>query len=174
MSFEVKPSTSESDDEEFMDRVNFYLNSQDSAGQSNSALEGILKRTSSFNKSVKFEIDEAEREDARLDAERSRQELLSKIARLTDMLKEAENQISLERDKRKKKEKNLMKLAKELKKRNLQKEKDMDKMEEVSRSIVDETGVRYTFCTDNGMHRQIVGREEAIPRTSLGTGAKRA
>ena len=83
------------------------------------------------NKVVKFADVEAEKYDARRDKERSRQELLSKIARLTDTLNDNQNQIRTEREKRKKKEKSLLKLAKELKKRNLQKEKDEDRMEEV-------------------------------------------
>ena len=48
--------------------------------------------------------DEAEKQDAELDQERSRQELLSKIARLTDILNEAQQQVKAEKDKRKKKE----------------------------------------------------------------------
>ncbi len=83
------------------------------------------------NKMVKFAEDEAEKEDAQLDQERSRQELLSKIARLTDILNEAQQQVQAEKDKRKKKEKSLLKLAKELKKRNLVREKEEDRLEEV-------------------------------------------
>ena len=83
------------------------------------------------NKVVKFADDEAEKNDARRDKERSRQELLSKIARLTETLNDTQKQIQTEKDKRKKKEKSLLKLAKELKKRNLQKEKDEDRMGKV-------------------------------------------
>ena len=82
-------------------------------------------------KLVKFAEDEAEKQDAELDQERSRQELLSKIARLTDILSEAQQQVQAEKDKRKKKEKSLLKLAKELKKRNLVREKEEDRLEEV-------------------------------------------
>jgi len=83
------------------------------------------------NKIVKFAEVEAEKEDAQLDQERSRQELLSKIARLTDILNEAQHQVQAEKDKRKKKEKSLLKLAKELKKRNLVREKEEDRLEEL-------------------------------------------
>ena len=83
------------------------------------------------SKMVKFAEDEAEKQDAQLDQERSRQELLSKIARLTDILNEAQQQVQAEKDKRKKKEKSLLKLAKELKKRNLVREKEEDRLEEV-------------------------------------------
>jgi hypothetical protein len=80
---------------------------------------------------VKFADDEAEKRDARRDKDRSRQELLSKIARLTDQLKDVQSQVEVEKDKRKKKEKSLLKLAKELRKRNTQKGRDTDRMEEV-------------------------------------------
>ena len=83
------------------------------------------------NRVVKFADVEAEKHDAQRDQERSRQELLSKIARLTDTLKEAQEQIQFERDKRKKKEKSLLKLAKELKKRNLVKDQEEDRCAEV-------------------------------------------
>lgn len=82
-------------------------------------------------KVVKFAEDEAEKYDAQQDQERSRQELLSKIGRLTDILNEAQAQIKVEKDKRKKKEKSLVKLAKELKKRNLVREKEEDRIEEL-------------------------------------------
>jgi septal ring factor EnvC (AmiA/AmiB activator) len=85
------------------------------------------------NKVVKFAQDEAEKYDAQRDKERSRQELLSKIARLTDTLTDAQKQIQIEKDKRKKKEKSLLKLAKELKKRNVVREKEEDRLEEVCR-----------------------------------------
>jgi septal ring factor EnvC (AmiA/AmiB activator) len=84
-------------------------------------------------KVVKFAEDEAQKHDAERDQERSRQELLSKIARLTESFSEAQQQIKDEKDKRKKKEKSLLKLAKELKKRNLAREKDEDRLEEVCR-----------------------------------------
>ena len=84
-------------------------------------------------KVVKFAQDEAEKFDAQRDKERSRQELLSKIARLTATLTDAQKQIQTEKDKRKKKEKSLLKLAKELKKRNVVREKDEDRLEEVCR-----------------------------------------
>lgn len=82
-------------------------------------------------KVVKFAEDEAQKHDAERDQERSRQELLSKIARLTESFSEAQQQIKDEKDKRKKKEKSLLKLAKELKKRNLAREKDEDRLEEL-------------------------------------------
>ena len=121
----------DNEDEEFLERLNVYLNSKEPV--EGKAAEGILRRNSSFNnKTVKFAMDEAELEDEQLDNTRSRQDLLDKISRLNQMLKDAEEQISVEREKRKKKEKNLIKLAKELKKRNAQKEVDMARMEEVS------------------------------------------
>jgi hypothetical protein len=173
MSFEEEGGGSDtgSDDAEFMEKVNVYLNSRNSMNSSSTALEGILRRNSTFNsKVVKFEMDEEELEDAKLDADRSRQELLAKIARLTDLLKDAENQITMERDKRKKKEKNLMKLAKELKKRNQQKENDMDRLEEV-RTCGCFWRLKSTNITD--IASMIVGGEEEIFGTSLGSSTKR-
>ncbi len=83
------------------------------------------------NKVVKFVDDEEKKMDDQRDKDRSRLELLSKIARLTDLLAVAEKQLSMEKEKRKKKEKTLMKLAKELKRRMSQKDKDTDRLEEV-------------------------------------------
>jgi len=83
------------------------------------------------NKTVKFADVEAEKFDAQRDQERSRQELLVRIARLTETLKDAQQEIKMEKDKRKKKEKSLLKLAKELKKRNLLKEQNEDRFEEL-------------------------------------------
>lgn len=80
---------------------------------------------------VKFADDEADKFDAQLDKDRSREELLSKITRLTSNLNDLQKQVQFERDKRKKKEKSLLKLAKELKKRNVIKERDEDRFEEV-------------------------------------------
>lgn len=80
---------------------------------------------------VKFADDEADKFDAQLDKDRSREELLSKITRLTTHLNDLQKQVQFERDKRKKKEKSLLKLAKELKKRNLIKERDEDRFEEL-------------------------------------------
>ncbi|KAG7355067.1 hypothetical protein IV203_004423 [Nitzschia inconspicua] len=82
-------------------------------------------------KVVKFADDVAEEQDAKRDKERSRKELLARIARLTDMLKNAEKAAELEKEKRKKKEKNLLKLAKEMKKRNQKREGDLERMEEL-------------------------------------------
>ena len=126
---EEKRTTEDNEDDEFMDQVNVYLKSSSGTRESRAELEGLLARSPSINKVVKFAIDEDEKEDANV--ERSRQDLQDKINKLTEMLREAEQQISEEKDKRKKKEKNLMKLAKELKKRNTQREKDLEKMEEV-------------------------------------------
>jgi hypothetical protein len=86
-------------------------------------------------KVVKFADDVAEQRDARRDQERNRKELLSKIARLTDMLKDAEKAVDVEKEKRRKKEKNLLKLAKELKRRNQKRETDMERIEEVGGNI---------------------------------------
>lgn len=92
---------------------------------------GGVSEDDSKGKIVKFAEVEAEKADAQLDQERSRQQLLSKIARLTETLNEAQQQVQEEKDKRKKKEKSLLKLAKELKKRNLVREKEEDRLEEV-------------------------------------------
>ncbi len=132
-----------------------FLNRKDNAKMPQTKIDSLLgeeKKDDSFNNSfsisavdddgseandevktklVKFAEDEAEKQDAELDQERSRQELLSKIARLTDILNEAQQQVKAEKDKRKKKEKSLLKLAKELKKRNLVREKEEDRLEEV-------------------------------------------
>ena len=92
---------------------------------------GGISEDDSKGKIVKFAEVEAEKADAQLDQERSRQQLLSKIARLTETLSDAQQQVQEEKDKRKKKEKSLLKLAKELKKRNLVREKEEDRLEEV-------------------------------------------
>ena len=84
--------------------------------------------------------------DRLTDQQRSRVDLLSKIARLNDSLREAEKKLETEKDKRKKKEKSLMKLAKELKKRTSQKDKDADRLEEVRYCVVSRSqlyGMRY-------------------------------
>ncbi len=82
-------------------------------------------------KVVKFAVDVAEQEEADRDKGRSRKELLTKIARLTDMLKDAEKAAEVEKEKRKKKERNILKLAKELKKRNQKRDSDLERLEEV-------------------------------------------
>jgi hypothetical protein len=117
------------DDDDFMEQVNVYLNASEGSGSDDKALEGILKKSPSA-KTVKFAMDDA-MFDPHSDQAKSGQELLSKISRLTELLREADEQSTLERDRRKKKEKSLMKLAKELKKRISQQETDKDKMEEV-------------------------------------------
>ncbi len=118
------------DDDEFMANVNVYLNTREESPSNNKVLEGILRRSSSVRtKTVKFED---EFNDLQSDTSRSRQELLDQISRMTDMLRDAEAQVSLEREKRRKKDKYLLKLAKELKKRNAQQEVDKVRMEEVS------------------------------------------
>jgi hypothetical protein len=89
----------EDSEEEFMEKVKVYLNTS-----SSSTLEGLVDRTPN-QKTVTFSVDEEEKKDADLDYDRSREELLSKIARLTDLLKESEQQIVEEKDKRKTKEK---------------------------------------------------------------------
>jgi hypothetical protein len=122
------------DDEDFMAKVNVYLNSrQDDESTSSSpskALEGILRKSAS-TKTVQFALDNDGMGDPEIDSSKSKQELLSKITRLTDMLREAESQVALEQNKRKKKERNLLKLAKELKKRIAQEESEKEKIEEV-------------------------------------------
>ena len=132
----VMTEESDDDDAEFMAKVNVYLgNSQEDESIFPSlpsrALEGILRKSSS-TKMVQFAVDDDfGLSNPEVDASKSKQELLSKIARLTEVLREAENQVSVEQSKRKKKESNLLKLAKELKKRIAQQEMDKEKIEEV-------------------------------------------
>jgi hypothetical protein len=122
------------DDDNFMEQVNVYLNAREGSPSSeDQTLEGILKKNS-FRKTVKFAMDDDIFDPGSSDEAKSQQELLSKISKLTGMLREAEEQSALERDRRKKKEKSLLKLAKELKKRNAQQETDEEKMEEVRTS----------------------------------------
>lgn len=92
----------DSSSEEFMDKVNVYLNASPSSAVEE--IKGILRPQSS-TKSVKFSFDQEEEEDAKRDLGRSREELLGKIAKLTDILKDCEKQVQDEKDKRKKKEK---------------------------------------------------------------------
>jgi hypothetical protein len=95
----------ESSGEEFMDKINVYLN-KSTQNRDPSSLQGILRPQASSNtKQVTFSVDEMEAEDTRRDTSRSKEELLSKVARLTDILKESEKQVADEKDKRKKKEK---------------------------------------------------------------------
>jgi hypothetical protein len=128
------------DDDEFMAKVNVYLNErqedESSWSSPGKALEGILRKSSSL-KTVQFAIDEDGLSNPETDASKSKQELLAKITRLTEVLREAENQVAIEQTKRKKKERNLLKLAKELKKRITQHELEQEKIEEVS--VVDST-----------------------------------
>ena len=83
------------------------------------------------DKKVTFFDDEVEKHDARLDKDRSRQQLSLKITYLTDKVKTVQNQVQAEKVKRKKKEQSLLKLATELKKRSIRKQKDEQRMEEV-------------------------------------------
>lgn len=83
------------------------------------------------DKKVTFFDDEVEKHDARLDKDRSRQQLSSKITYLTDKVKTVQNQVQAEKVKRKKKEQSLLKLATELKKRSVRKQKDEQRMEEL-------------------------------------------
>lgn len=99
---------------------------------SNEDNEFVSGTATGREKAVKFAEDIAEQREAHLDKERSRKELLTKINRLTDTLKDAEKALEVEREKRKKKERNLLKLAKELKKRNQKRDSDLERMEEVS------------------------------------------
>eukprot|EP00529_Nitzschia_sp_RCC80_P022324 CAMPEP_0113465236 /NCGR_PEP_ID=MMETSP0014_2-20120614/13632_1 /TAXON_ID=2857 /ORGANISM="Nitzschia sp." /LENGTH=486 /DNA_ID=CAMNT_0000357381 /DNA_START=117 /DNA_END=1577 /DNA_ORIENTATION=- /assembly_acc=CAM_ASM_000159 len=61
----------------------------------------------------------------------SKVELLEKISRLQRQLQTAEQKYETERQRSKKKSKNLVKLAKELKKRSVQKQRDADRLEEL-------------------------------------------
>ena len=98
-------SADDSDDEEFEVKVDAYLNSSVSTEQG--ALQGILRRSSSLNKVVKFVVDDEDEQEAKRDEERSRQELLLRIQRLTETLKKAEETVRTEKEKRKKKDKSL-------------------------------------------------------------------
>lgn len=126
---DIYDDNDEDDDEEFMAKVNVYLNAREESPSDHRALEGILRRSSSIRpKTVKFDD---ELNDPKSDTSKSKQELLEKVSKLSDMLRDMEAQVSLERDKRRKKEKYLFKLAKELKKRNAQQEVDKERLEEV-------------------------------------------
>ena len=118
-------------EDDLNEQVNVYWNPRQRASSSDKNLESILKRSSSI-KTVTFAMDDTIL-DPQGDEAKSKQELLSKISTLTDMLRDAEAQFILEREKRKKKEKNLLKLAKELKKRNLQQEIEKEMIEAVRR-----------------------------------------
>ena len=137
---------SDDDEADFMAKVNVYLSgSQEDEtilpSLPSQSLEGILRKSSS-TKTVQFAVDDFGLSNPEIDASKSKQELLSEIARLTEVLREAENQVSLEQSKRKKKESNLMKLAKELKKRIAQQAMDKEKIEEVS--FFDATSATFT------------------------------
>jgi len=120
------------DDSDFMEKVNVYLYAREDPSNkdsSNKALESILRRNSStMSKSVSFAVDGV---DAGDDSFKSKPELMAKISRLMELLRQAEEVTSIEKDKRKKKEKNLLKLAKELKKRIAQQVADKERIEEV-------------------------------------------
>lgn len=113
-----------SDEDEDVDKILF-----EDAQEEEDDIHFIM--SSPPGKVVKFADDVAEQQDAKRDHGKSRSELLTKIARLTDVLKDAEMAVDVEKEKRKKKEKNLLKLAKELKKRNQKREGDIERMEEV-------------------------------------------
>lgn len=128
------------DDDDFMEKVNVYLNSPDGSSNDDKALEGILRKSSSvMSKTVKF-ADEDDVDDPKSDASKSRQELLTKISRVTELLRQAEELAVIEKDKRRKKEKNLLKLARELKKRNAQEISDKARIEEVGHCCAFLTG----------------------------------
>lgn len=125
------------DDDDFMAKVNVYLTDRQDddsmVASPGKALGGVLRKSSSSNtKSVKFAIEGDELRQPEVDESKTKQELLSKISRLTELLQEAESVVSLEQSKRKKKERNLVRLAKELKKRNVQQELEKERIEEVS------------------------------------------
>jgi hypothetical protein len=66
------------------------------------------------------------------DSGKTHAELLDKTRRLLDALKKAEIDVSGEKVVRKKKEKSLMKIAREMKKRNEQRALDLERLGEVS------------------------------------------
>lgn len=118
------------DDEDFMAKVSVYLNTRDESSASETkVLESILRRNSSIRaKTVTFDDEFV---DLKSDTTKTKQELVSEITRLTCLLRDSEEQVSLERDKRRKKDKYVFKLAKELKKRNAQQVADKEKLEEL-------------------------------------------
>ena len=89
-----------------MQKVNILVNTSTA---SSIASKGLLSQataeTPTLEKKVSFSMDEEEKKEAERDYDRSREELLSKISRLNDLLKEREHQLADEKDKRKKKEK---------------------------------------------------------------------
>ena len=97
----------ESSEEDLMQRVNLFLNTSTVSSTPSQGLssQASSTQTSLKKKGVSFSMDEEEKREAELDFDRSREELLSKIARLNGLLKEKEQQLVDEKDKRKKKEK---------------------------------------------------------------------
>jgi hypothetical protein len=85
-------------------------------------------------RSVSFRgvAEESDLLDDRQDSAKTHAELLSKTQRLMEAVKKAEVDVSGEKAIRKKKEKSLMKLARELKKRNEQRAQDVERLGEVS------------------------------------------
>jgi hypothetical protein len=119
------------DDADFMAKVNVYLNTKDESASEKKVLESILRRSSSIrSKTVTFDDEFV---DLKSDTTKTKQELVSEISRLTQILRDSEAHVSLERDKRRKKEKYIFKLAKELKKRNAQHVADKERLEEVGK-----------------------------------------
>lgn len=94
----------ESSEEDLMQKVEVLLMNTSTA----SSASGLLSPQQSTKlslKSVSFSMDEEEKKEAELDYDRSREELLSKVAHLNRILNEREQQLFDEKDKRKKKEK---------------------------------------------------------------------
>ena len=134
------------DDADFMAKVNVYLNSKEESASEKKVLESILRRNSSIrSKSVTFNDEFL---DLTSDTNKTKQELVAEISRLTHLLRESEGQVSLQREKRRKKDKYICKLAKELKKRNAQQEADQQRLEEVSQTFHDGiiSGSLSTLC----------------------------
>jgi hypothetical protein len=96
--------------------------------------EPMLTKSLEQGRSVSFKglMEASDLLDDKQDSGKTHTELLNKIQRLTKELKQAEIDVSGEKAIRKKKEKTLMKLAKELKKRNEQRDEDVERLGEVS------------------------------------------
>lgn len=92
------------------------------------------KENRSPGRSVSFHgvVEASDLLDDAQDSGKTHAELLKKTQRLVEALKQAEIDVSGEKAIRKKKEKSLMKLAKELKKRNEQRVQDVVRLGEVS------------------------------------------
>lgn len=101
------------------------------ASRSSSGSGKSVKGSVTFAMDVLQDVDDYDEERDQQQQQRTTTQLLDKISRLQKSLREAQIKCETERQRSKKKGKNLVKLAKELKKRQHQKERDADRLEEV-------------------------------------------